>query len=64
MKYSYLPNDNLLLGIIRRIDLDCDAKLNYNEFMDAVRPIEEGLVKKKSRSRSALKSYRPMTTTS
>ena len=38
---SFLPNDNLLLAIIRRIDLDCDAKLNYLEFCDAIRPIED-----------------------
>ena len=61
MKYSYLPNDNLLLAVIRRIDLDCDAKLNYNEFMDAIRPLEEGMVQKK-RPRSAIKSSRQMTT--
>ena len=58
MKYAYLPNDNLLLGIIRRIDLDCDAKLNFNEFLDAIRPLEACMVKKRSRSKSALKSQR------
>ena len=28
VRCSYLPNDNLILAIIRRMDLDCDAKLN------------------------------------
>lgn len=40
MRHAYLPNDNLLMAIIRRIDLDCDAKLNFAEFYDAVRPYE------------------------
>ena len=40
IRCSYLPNDNLLLAIIRRIDLDCDAQLNYLEFVDNFRPIE------------------------
>jgi hypothetical protein len=35
-----LPTDNLLLAIIRRMDLDADAKLNLKEFIDGVRPIE------------------------
>jgi len=43
MNYAYLPNDNLLLAVIRRIDLDCDAKLNYNEFVNALRPIETAI---------------------
>jgi len=33
-----MPNDNLLISIIRRIDLDCDARLNYLEFIDSIRP--------------------------
>ena len=35
-----MPNDNLLIATIRRIDLDCDARLNYLEFIDSVRPQE------------------------
>jgi len=40
IKCSFIPNDNLILAIIRRIDLDCDAKLNELEFIDALRPLE------------------------
>ena len=40
IKCSVLPNDNLILAIIRRMDLDADAKLNLKEFIDAVRPLE------------------------
>lgn len=41
-----LPNDGLLLAIIRRMDLDADAKLNMREFIDGVRPIENFTAKK------------------
>ena len=40
IKCSVLPNDNLILAIIRRMDLDADAKLNLKEFIDAIRPLE------------------------
>lgn len=46
VKCSVLPNDNLLVAIIRRMDLDADAKLNFKEFIDAVRPIENYTVKR------------------
>lgn len=57
MRNAYLPNDNLILAIIRRIDLDCDAQLNPGEFIDAVRPNEDVPVQSRSRSRprSAIK---------
>ncbi len=38
LKCSYIPNDNLILGVIRRADIDCDLKLNIKEFRDAIRP--------------------------
>ena len=41
-RFSYIPNDNLILAIIRRIDLDSDARLAYSEFYEAIRPIEVG----------------------
>jgi Ca2+-binding EF-hand superfamily protein len=40
IRCSYLPNDNLLLAIIRRVDLDGDARINFREFIDALRPLE------------------------
>mgnify|MGYP003706238773 CR=1 FL=1 len=40
IKCSVLPTDNLLMAIIRRMDLDADAKLNLKEFIDGVRPLE------------------------
>lgn len=49
IKCSVIPNDNLLVAVIRRIDLDADAKLNFKEFIDAIRPIENFTVKKTSK---------------
>jgi len=46
IKCSVLPNESLLIAIIRRIDLDADAKLNFKEFIDAIRPIENFTIKK------------------
>jgi hypothetical protein len=46
IKCSVIPNENLLISIIRRIDLDADAKLNFKEFIDAIRPIENFTIKK------------------
>jgi hypothetical protein len=37
--------DSLLIAIIRRLDLNADAKLSKREFMDAVTPIEGKQVK-------------------
>ena len=64
IKCSVLPNDNLLVAIIRRIDLDADAKLNYREFIDAIRPIENFTQKKSKKSlvtASNTRSNRPRT---
>lgn len=41
LRFSFVPNDNLVLAIIRRVDLDCDAKLSFLEFVEAVRPVED-----------------------
>lgn len=46
IKCSVLPNDHLLVAVIRRIDLDADAKLNFKEFIDAIRPIENFTIKR------------------
>jgi hypothetical protein len=56
MKFGYLPNDNLTLAVIRRIDLDSDAKLNYQEFVGAIKPLEEAMPQiKKPRAYSAVR---------
>jgi len=55
MKNAFMPNDNLIIAIIRRCDVDCDASVNYMEFIDALRPQEASMPKeRKSVSRSRL----------
>lgn len=59
IKCGVLPNDGLLLAIIRRMDLDADAKLNLREFIDGVRPLENFTAKKFGQS--TMGSKRPKT---
>ena len=40
IKCGVIPSAGLLAAVIRRMDLDADAKLNMREFIDGVRPIE------------------------
>lgn len=40
IKCGVIPSSGLLAAVIRRMDLDADAKLNMREFIDGVRPIE------------------------
>ena len=65
IKCSVLPNDTLLIAIIRRVDLDADAKLNFREFIDSIRPIENFTVKKavKPSIASQSRSSRPKSST-
>jgi hypothetical protein len=42
---SYLPNDNLVLAIIRRVDVDGDAKINFMEFSDILKVSHSTLAK-------------------
>lgn len=61
IKCGVLPNDGLLLAIIRRMDLDADAKLNMREFIDGVRPIENFTAKKFVAVSAASGKSRPKT---
>lgn len=61
IKCSVLPNDNLLLAIIRRMDLDADAKLNFREFIDAIRPIENFTAKQANTKPKEEVKMRPKT---
>jgi Ca2+-binding EF-hand superfamily protein len=40
IKTGVFPNDALLISIIRRFDLDADAKLNFKEFAEGIIPLE------------------------
>jgi hypothetical protein len=41
IKTGIFPSDALLISIIRRFDIDADAKLNYAEFKEGILPLEE-----------------------
>jgi len=41
LKTGVAPTDSLLVAILRRFDLDADAKLTFQEFADGIRPVEE-----------------------
>ena len=62
LRGSFIPNDNLVLAIIRRMDLDCDAKLSYMEFVEAVRPVEDQPTAriKSAKARTFRKATTPM----
>ena len=38
MKTGTIANDSLLISIIRRFDLDADAKLKQTEFIEGLKP--------------------------
>ena len=40
VKCSIYPTEPLLIAIIRRLDLDADARLSKKEFFDGLMPIE------------------------
>jgi hypothetical protein len=40
VKCQIYPNDELLIALVRRLDLDSDAKLTRSEFSDGIMPIE------------------------
>lgn len=40
VKCGLLPTDCILIAIIRRLDLDADARLSQKEFFDGVQPLE------------------------
>ncbi len=57
MMASFLPNDNLVLAIIRRCDIDGDAQLNFMEFSDALRPMPQAAPQKKIDTRANKENY-------
>ena len=40
IKYRVYPSDDLLIAVIRRLDLDADARLSRKEFKDGILPME------------------------
>ena len=40
IKCRIYPSDDLLIAVVRRMDLDADARLCYREFRDGIMPME------------------------
>lgn len=40
IKTRVYPSDDLLIAVIRRMDLDADARLSRKEFNDSILPLE------------------------
>ena len=55
IRRSFIPNDNLIMAVIRRLDIDCDAKLNLGEFIDTVRPLENYRAKMSEKKNSSFR---------
>lgn len=55
-----IPNDGLLLAIIRRMDLDADAKLSLKEFKDSIRPHEKVIIRKSIKAGGPTKKDEPI----
>ncbi|PWS22267.1 hypothetical protein DKP78_19280, partial [Enterococcus faecium] len=52
------PSIDDLIAILRRIDRDCDGKISYKEFLDAIRPLNLGKSAFTSAKRSPTKSLK------
>ena len=46
IKCGIIPNDRLIMAIIRRLDTDGDAQISFKEFYEAIRPLENFTIKK------------------
>jgi Ca2+-binding EF-hand superfamily protein len=46
IKCGIFPNEALLISILRRFDLDADAKLNKKEFTEGLRPAADDFSKR------------------
>ena len=64
-KWDYAPLNKELSAIIRRLDLDGDGRLNFDEFVEGIRPNEPfskltlgGLPNKKKKSKSVFRKPR------
>jgi hypothetical protein len=64
IKCRVYPSDSLLIAVIRRLDLDADARLCYQEFRDGILPMEnftKGSLKVFEKTIEARRPRRPVT---
>jgi hypothetical protein len=63
-KCRVYPSDDLLIAVIRRLDLDSDARLGRKEFIDGILPMEnftKGSMMQFKKKIDASKVVRPKT---
>lgn len=63
IKCRIYPSDSLLIAVIRRLDLDADARLCYQEFRDGIMPMEnftKGSLKMFEKTIEAKRPRRPV----
>jgi len=53
IKCGVFPNEGMLISILRRFDLDADAKLNKKEFIEGVRPNADDFSKRQLKEKQA-----------
>ncbi len=58
IKSGIFPNDALLISILRRFDLDADAKLNKKEFFEGVSPATADFSKRTVKDNKTLATSR------
>ena len=46
IKCGIIPDERLIIAIIRRMDMDADAKINLREFIEGIRPLENFTINK------------------
>lgn len=56
IKCGIFPNEAVLISILRRFDLDADAKLNKKEFIEGVKPSADDFSKRSIKESKALSS--------
>ncbi|CDW85848.1 ef hand family protein [Stylonychia lemnae] len=58
IKCGVFPNEATLISILRRFDLDADAKLNKKEFIEGVKPSADDFSKRQTNQKQTLASSR------
>lgn len=56
IKCGIFPNEATLISILRRFDLDADAKLNKKEFIEGVKPSADDFSKRSIKESKAASS--------
>lgn len=58
IKCGIFPNEGNLISILRRFDLDADAKLNKKEFIEGIKPCSDDFSKRTIKEQKSLATSR------